>query len=99
MIKNLLITCCTVFLLSGCFGGEKEEKWTAFIYPNKEDTKKNVKSPMTFATLQECKEVSILEIKKQNLEDIATFKCGLNCKYHDGMKLEICEKMLSSVEE
>ncbi|MEZ4693066.1 MAG: hypothetical protein R2837_03485 [Aliarcobacter sp.] len=99
MIKNLLITCCTVFLLSGCFGGEKEEKWTAFIYPNKEDTKKNIKSPMTFATLQECKEVSILEIKKQNLEDIATFKCGLNCKYHDGMKLEICEKMLSSVEE
>lgn len=99
MIKNLLITCCTVFLLSGCFGGEKEEKWTAFIYPDKENTKKNIKSPMTFATLQECKEVSILEIKKQNLEDIATFKCGLNCKYHDGMKLEICEKMLSSVEE
>lgn len=99
MIKNLLITCCAVFLLSGCFGGEKENKWTAFIYPDKEDMKKNIKSPVTFATLEECKQVSISEIKKQNLEGIATFKCGLNCKYHDGMKLEICEEMLSSVEE
>mgnify|MGYP005857644175 CR=1 FL=1 len=99
MIKNLLLASCTIFLLSGCFGGEKENKWTAFIYPDKEDMKKNIKSPVTFATLEECKQVYISEIKKQNLEGIATFKCGLNCKYHDGMKLEICEEMLSSVEE
>lgn len=39
MIKNLLLASCTIFLLSGCFGGEKENKWTAFIYPDKEDMK------------------------------------------------------------
>ena len=53
MLKSLLLASCAVFLLSGCFGGEREEKWTAFIYPDKEDTKKNIKSPITFATLKD----------------------------------------------
>jgi hypothetical protein len=43
--------------------------------------------------------VSILEIRNQNLENIAFFKCGLNCTYHEGMKLEVCEKMLSSTDK
>lgn len=99
MFKNLILISCTAFLLNGCFGKVKEEKWTAFIYPNKEDVKKNVKSPMTFGTLEECKKASILEIKNQNLEGIAFFKCGLNCTYHEGMKMEICEQMLSSTDK
>ena len=99
MVKNLLLISCATILLNGCFGGEKEEKWTAFIYPIKEDTKKYVKSPVTFNSLEECKKVSILEIQNQNLENIAFFKCGLNCTYHEGMKLEVCEKMLSSTDK
>ena len=98
MVKNLLLISCATILLNGCFGGEKEEKWTAFIYPIKEDTKKYVKSPVTFNSLEECKKVSEIEIKNQNLENIAIFKCGLNCTYNEGMKLEICEQMLSSKE-
>jgi hypothetical protein len=97
MFKNLILIGCTAFLLNGCFGKKKEEKWTAFIYPNKEDVKKNIKSPMTFGSLEECKQTSILEIKNQKLEKIAFFKCGLNCTYHEGMKVEVCEEMLSSV--
>ncbi|BAK73621.1 MAG: hypothetical protein AB7S49_12615 [Arcobacter sp.] len=93
MFKNILIMSCLIFLLNGCFGEKKEEKWTAFIYPKKEDTKNKIKSPITFTSLEECKKVSILEIKNQNLENIASFNCGLNCIYHDGMKLDICEKM------
>lgn len=53
---------------------------------------------MTFNSLEECKKVSEIEIKNQNLENIAIFKCGLNCTYNEGMKLEICEQMLSSKE-
>ena len=53
---------------------------------------------MTFPTLEECKKTSIFEIQKQNLENISTFKCGLNCKYHYGMKMEICQKMLFSTD-
>lgn len=99
MLKNTILIVFSIILLNGCFSKEKDEKWTAFIYPNKNDAKKNIKSPMTFTSLEECKKISLLEIKNQNLEDIAFFKCGLNCKYHEGMKLEICEKMLSSIEK
>jgi hypothetical protein len=99
MYKNLIFIGCIAILLNGCFGEKKEEKWSAFIYPDKTDSKKNIKSPMTFNTLEECKKVSLLEIKNQNLEGIASFKCGLNCSYHEGMKLQICEKMLSSIDK
>lgn len=99
MFKNLILMSSIIFLLSGCFGGEKETKWTAYIYPDKEDTKKYVKSPMTFNSLEECKKISILEIQNQKLEEIAFFKCGLNCNYHEGMKMEICEQMLSSTDK
>ncbi len=99
MIKNLILLITCLFIFMGCFGGQKEEKWTAFIYPNKDESKKNIKSHITFISLEECKKASIFEIKNQNLENIAFFKCGLNCNYHEGMKLEICEQMLSSTDK
>lgn len=99
MFKNLTMIAILSFIFSGCFGEKKEEKWTAFIYPDKENTKRSVKSPMTFATLQECKDAAIEQINNQNLQTSAIFKCGLNCSFHEGMKVEICEKMLSSVEK
>lgn len=98
MFKNLILIIYCTILFTGCFSDKKEEKWNAFIYPNKEDLKKNIKSPMTFKSLEECKQVSIFEIKKQKLEEIALFKCGLNCTYHEGMKLQVCEQMISSIE-
>lgn len=99
MFKNILFVGFIALLLGGCFGEKQEEKWTVFIYPDKNEPNKYVKSPVTFATLQECKEVSVLEIKKQNLENIAFFKCGLNCKLHEGMKTEVCQEMLSSTDK
>lgn len=80
--------------LTGCLE-EKEEKWTAFLYPNKLDSNKNIKSPMTFKNLEECKKASILQLEKLNIKETGTFKCGLNCIYHEGMKKEICSKILS----
>ena len=96
MFKQIFLISCFSLILCACLGKSKDERWTAFIYPDKNNNKKNIKSPMTFPSIEECKKSSILEIKKQNLENIAMFKCGLNCKYHDGMKIEICEEMLSS---
>ena len=58
MFKNITLGVCLVLILSGCFGGEKVEKWTAFIHPDKNDIKKNIKSPITFSTLEECKKIS-----------------------------------------
>lgn len=99
MIKNLLLVTCVSIVLSGCIGGEKEEKWTSFIYPDKENTKRSLKSPVTFNTLQECKDETIKQMTSQNLMEVGIFKCGLNCKFHEGMKVEVCEKMLTLQEK
>ncbi len=99
MFKKFIFLGFTALLLNGCFGKKEEEKWTAFIYPDKNETKKFVKSPVTFSTLEECKKVSVLEIKEQKLEGIAFFKCGLNCTFHEGMQTEVCQEMLSSIEK
>jgi len=94
MIKNLLLVSIVGVLLSGCIGGEREENWTSFIYPDKENTKRHIKSPITFDTLEQCTEESIKQMDILKLTDIGTFKCGLNCKYHEGMQTEICAEML-----
>lgn len=99
MFKNILFIGFIALLLNGCFGKKQEEKWTAFIYPDKNDSKKYIKSPITFSSLEECKKISILEIKNQNLEELAFFKCGLNCNFHEGMKTEVCQEMLSSTDK
>lgn len=99
MFKSLSLICLAAILFSGCFGKKEEEKWSAFIYPDKENTKRNIKSPMTFKTIEECKKESILQLKEANLLTTGTYKCGLNCEYHDGMKMEICAQMLAPSEK
>lgn len=99
MFKIIIFTIFTIFFLTGCFEEKKENSWTAFIYPDKNDLKKNIKSPVTFPSLDECEKISLFEIKNQKLEDIATFKCGLNCTYKKEMKLEVCEQMISPIQK
>lgn len=99
MVRNILLAACACILLTGCFGDKKEEKWHSFIYPDKNNTKRNMKSPMYFGSLQECKDESIKQLATMGISDSGTFKCGLNCEFHDGMKLEICEKMLAPTEK
>ena len=100
MIKNLLFVSILATLFSGCIGGgEKEEKWTSFIYPDKENTKRHVKSPMTFKSLKQCTEESVKQMEILQLKDVGLFKCGLNCTYHEGMKSEICAQMLAPSEK
>lgn len=94
MYKKLLISSIIALVFVGC-GGKTEEKWTGFIYPDKENTKRNVKSPMTFDTLQECHDASKKQLSILNLEGLGLYKCGLNCEYHEGMKLEVCQKMVT----
>ena len=51
---------------------------------------------MTFKSLQECQQESEKQLQKLNIIDVGTYKCGLNCSFHEGMKLEVCEKMLAA---
>jgi|GEM_PF-820238 len=96
MYKNLLLLTATALLLSGCWGEKPEEKWHSFIYPDKENTKRSLKSPMVFKNLLECQEESKKQLAILKVTDLGTYKCGLNCEFHDGMKLEVCEKMLAA---
>lgn len=94
MLKTIIFITSFVLLFTACSNNPKEEKWTAFIYPDKQNTKRNVKSPMTFSSLEECQKAAIEQINNENLQESAIFKCGLNCNFHEGMKVEICEKMI-----
>lgn len=91
MYKNILILLTAASLFTAC-GGKEEKEWTSFIYPDKQNTKRSLKSPVTFESLEECKKQTQEQIDNNNLTN-AFYKCGLNCSFHDGMKLEICQEM------
>jgi hypothetical protein len=94
MIKNILLATLTLTLFTGCiFGTDAEEKWTSYIYPDKTNTKRSLISPATFPSLEVCRQVSLGVLKEKDLEENGTYKCGKNCNYHEGMKLDICEEM------
>lgn len=96
MYKNLLALTVIAFLFTGCWEEKPEEKWHSFIYPDKTNSKRSLKSPVFFKTLQECQKESENQLAILKLSEIGTYKCGLNCEFHDGMKLEVCEKMLAA---
>lgn len=93
MKKTIIFASIITILFTGCIGGgSSDEEWTSLIYPDKTNTKRS-KTHGKYQTLQQCKEASLLELKNLNLETRGTYQCGLNCKYHEGMKLDICEKL------
>lgn len=101
MVKSILLALSLGLVFNGCLGSsdKEDEKWHSFIYPDKQNTKRNLKSPMTFSSLKQCKEESVKQLETMGISKTGTFKCGLNCSFHDGMKLEICEKMLAPTEK
>ncbi|AXH15242.1 hypothetical protein CRU99_03915 [Malaciobacter mytili] len=90
MLKLALVATSTIFLFSGCFNQNVKEEWTSFIYPDKENTKRSMKSGV-YATLNECKEASLNKLKSLGLE--GDYICGLNCTFNEEMKTEVCKKM------
>lgn len=93
MKKNLLLISCISILFTGCLGGgNTKQEWTSFIYPDKQNTKRSKKYAL-YATLEECKKGSIEELTRLELSDRGDYQCGLNCGFHEGMKLDICEQM------
>lgn len=93
MKKTIIFTAIITILFTGCLGsGSSKEEWTSLIYPDKNNSKRS-KTNGKYQTLQECKEASLIELKNLNLESRGTYQCGLNCKYHEGMKLDICERL------
>lgn len=92
MKKTSILTIFIIFVFNGCFGGESKEEWTSLIYPDKNNTKRS-KKHLLYTTLEECKQGSIKELEKLGLQESGDYQCGLNCKFHEGMKIDICEKL------
>lgn len=93
MKKTLLFTIFASIVLTGCIGGQqKKDTWTSMIYPDKANEKRSKKHGI-YKTLQECQVESKKELKILNLSTRGTYQCGLNCEFHEGMKIEICEKL------
>ena len=94
MIKNALLVTIAAFVLAGCFGaGSQEETWQVYLYPDKTNTKRTLILPTKFPTIEECRKSASLELDKRGLTSRGDYKCGLNCNYHEGMKVDICEAM------
>ncbi len=93
MTKTILLSTLALFLLTGCLGGDSsKQEWTSLIYPDKNNTKRSKKFA-TYPTLEECRKGSLEELRKQDLTTRGDYQCGLNCEYHEGMKVDICEKL------
>ena len=97
MFKNILLIALSI-VFTACVGDKEEEKWNSFIYPDKQNNKRSLKSPIIFKSLEECQKESLKQLEILNFSKVGTYKCGLNCGYHEGMKLEVCEKMLAKPE-
>lgn len=93
MTKTLLFSAVFALTFAGCFGGgNSKQEWTSIIYPDKNNSKRSKKHAI-FPTLEACQKGSKDELAKLGLTTRGDFQCGLNCEYHEGMKIDICEKM------
>ncbi len=92
MIKLLLTAIIASLFFTAC-GERGPEKWTAYIYPDKTNTKRSMELKKVFPDLKACQEASTKKLEELNLVGRGDYKCGLHCAYHEGMKTEICEKM------
>lgn len=91
-MKTVLLVVTALLVFTGCFGSNKPQEWTSFIYPDKSNNKRSMASGK-FASLEECRQASLAKLKALNLETRGDYKCALDCEYHEGMKTEICKEM------
>lgn len=79
-------------LLSGCIGEPKDEIWTGWVYPSKENTKRSVEIGQ-FKSFNECKVSAQNKMKSLDVETSGFFKCGLNCEFSESYKMLVCEEV------
>jgi len=90
MIKNILLMAITAMILVGC-GERGPEIWTAWIYPDKTNTKRSMEIGQ-FPSIEECRVASKDKLQALNLSQRGDYKCGLGCGYNEGLKTLVCEK-------
>lgn len=93
MIKNSIFLTITALLLAGCFSDRGPDYWTAWVYPDKTNTKRSLEMG-PFETIEQCRKTSLEKLSELNVKDRGDYKCGLRCGYNEGLKSIICEKTI-----
>ncbi len=93
MIKNSIFITVTALLLAGCFTERGPDVWTAWIFPDKSNIKRNMEIGQ-FKSIEECRKASLDKLASLNISNRGDYKCGLRCGYNEGLKTIICEKTM-----
>lgn len=96
-MKFLAAVMTVVFLFTGCsdLNSSGQEVWTAFIYPDKANTKRSMEHGQ-FPTLEACQEGAKLKLGEINASETGFSECGLKCSFHEGMKATVCERVVTN---
>ena len=96
-MKFLFATVALVFIFTGCSNSKSSsgiEVWTAFIFPDKANTKRSMQYG-EFPTLETCQEAAVAKLVEINAAQTGYSECGLNCYFHEGMKATVCERVVT----
>lgn len=91
MIKSSILLAITALLFTGCFSDRGPDVWTAWVYPDKTNTKRSMQLG-PFPNVEECRKASLDKLAELDLTARGDYKCGLRCGYNEGLKTLICEK-------
>lgn len=94
-MKSILLLVITIaFLSSLYFLFIKGDTYIGFYYPDKTNLTMDIQSPITFDSLDDCRDWVDQQIMKYNPEGTNfDYECGKNCDL-SGMKPYICEETL-----
>ena len=78
-----------IVVLAFVFTYLQSEEWTGYVYPDKTNLSRYVKSG-TFDSLENCRWSSIQVLKAGNNQLSGDYECGLNCEIKSG--LNVCKE-------
>ena len=82
---------CIFLILFGC---SKDDDWSGFVYPDKENLSNHLELG-DFETLDQCRAAARELIDVSGWPSVADYECSLNCKPMKGYDLlQMCEETL-----
>lgn len=68
----------------------KSDEWTGYVYTTAD--MENFYKIGPFETFEDCQQSSISSLRGTGRAAVGTYECGLNCKIHTDMSIDICEE-------
>jgi len=68
-----------------------DDKWEAFVYPNRFDLTSHVNAG-EHKSLEACRSAARSTLAQLGAEGVGDYECGLNCKQKAGFEGKVCKK-------